>query len=153
MRPRTSLRYAWLNFRFNFQTADSSGSVIANASEAIQGNRQELDCSQLPCLVVPALSRDPYAVPSRLGSEADAFCTKQRQGLWVPAQGRDDVDDCRDSIFKQPIQVAPSLRAPAKQSRATSKDWIASSQVLLAMTLISQDTPPHSRDTMRPSCA
>ena len=47
----------------------------------------------------------------------------------------------------------PSLRALAKQSRATRKSWIASSQVLLAMTLIVRDMIPHSRDTMRPSFA
>jgi hypothetical protein len=31
-----------------------------------------------------------YAVSSRLSNGADAFYTEQRQGLWVPAQGRDD---------------------------------------------------------------
>jgi hypothetical protein len=30
--------------RFNFQAADSSGTVIASASEAIQSNKQGLDC-------------------------------------------------------------------------------------------------------------
>jgi hypothetical protein len=29
--------------------------------------------------------RDPYAVSYRLSTGADAFCHKQRQGLWVPA--------------------------------------------------------------------
>jgi hypothetical protein len=42
--------------------------------------------------VVPALSRDPYAVCSRFGNVADTFLHNPRQGLWVPAQGRDDVD-------------------------------------------------------------
>jgi hypothetical protein len=29
-------------------------------------------------------------VSSRFGNEANAFCNHQGQGLWVPAQGRDD---------------------------------------------------------------
>jgi hypothetical protein len=35
--------------------------------------------------VVPALSRDPYAVCSRFGKVAGAFQHNPRQGLWVPA--------------------------------------------------------------------
>jgi hypothetical protein len=35
--------------------------------------------------VVPALSRDPYRVISRLGAVADAFTTRARPGVWVPA--------------------------------------------------------------------
>jgi hypothetical protein len=31
-----------------------------------------------------------------------------------------------DSVFKQPTHPLPSLRALAKQSRATNKNWIAS---------------------------
>jgi hypothetical protein len=33
----------------------------------------------------PGERRDPYAVPSRFGNEAEAFHNKHRQGLWVPA--------------------------------------------------------------------
>src|ERR1700760_717820 len=38
----------------------------------------------------PGERRDPYAVSSRCRHWADAFCNHRRQGLWVPAQGRDD---------------------------------------------------------------
>jgi hypothetical protein len=43
--------------------------------------------------------------------------------------------------------LSPSLRALAKQSRATKKGWIASSQELLAMTnsLARQDIPTRPR--------
>src|SRR4030081_1757770 len=33
----------------------------------------------------PGERRDPYAVESHLGREADALCNNQRRGLWVPA--------------------------------------------------------------------
>src|SRR5438046_20993 len=36
-------------------------------------------------------SRDPYAVSSLFRRVAAAFRHQQGQGLWVPAQGRDDV--------------------------------------------------------------
>jgi hypothetical protein len=36
-------------------------------------------------IVVPALSRDPYRVISRLVAVADAFCYPRTSGLWVPA--------------------------------------------------------------------
>jgi hypothetical protein len=35
--------------------------------------------------VVPGERRDPYAVSSRFGNGANAFCNQQCQGLWIPA--------------------------------------------------------------------
>ena len=59
------------------------------------------DESEQSIHVVPASAPGPqrerprahrYAVSSRFGSEVDAFSYNQGHGLWVPAQGRDDVD-------------------------------------------------------------
>ena len=33
----------------------------------------------------PGERRDPYAVTSRLGDDAETFCNNERPGLWVPA--------------------------------------------------------------------
>jgi hypothetical protein len=33
----------------------------------------------------PGECRDPNVEESRFGSKADAFCSHQRQGLWIPA--------------------------------------------------------------------
>src|SRR4051794_22759220 len=33
----------------------------------------------------PGERRDPYAVSSLFGIEADTLCKKRRQGLWIPA--------------------------------------------------------------------
>jgi hypothetical protein len=41
--------------------------------------------------VVPALSRDPYRVISRLGAVADAFCYPRTSGGMGPGLRRDDV--------------------------------------------------------------
>jgi len=42
-------------------------------------------------IVVPALSRDPYAAAVVSGVVPTVFATHERRWLWVPAQGRDDV--------------------------------------------------------------
>ncbi len=41
--------------------------------------------------VVPALSRDPYRVISRLGAVADAFYYPRTPGVMSPGLRRDDV--------------------------------------------------------------
>jgi hypothetical protein len=45
----------------------------------------------LSVFVVPALRRDPYGEDSRFSHVVKAFCNNDGEGLWVPAQGRDDV--------------------------------------------------------------
>jgi hypothetical protein len=42
-------------------------------------------------IVVPALSRDPYAAAVVSGAVVAGFANHEHPGLWVPAQGRDDV--------------------------------------------------------------
>jgi hypothetical protein len=41
-------------------------------------------------IVVPALSRDPYAAAVVFSAVVAGFATHGRRWLWVPAQGRDD---------------------------------------------------------------
>jgi hypothetical protein len=41
-------------------------------------------------IVVPALSRDPYAAAVMSGAVATGFGYHGSRWLWVPAQGRDD---------------------------------------------------------------
>src|SRR5665213_1910495 len=48
---------------------------------------------------------------------------------------------CSPAGWQGGRKVQASLRAQAKQSRATKEDWIASSQVLLAMSLIPLPQP------------
>jgi hypothetical protein len=61
----------------------------------------------------------------------DATIAGERSAL----RCRDDVACRRDTILQRHIPVlSTSLRAQRSNPEATSQDWIASSQVLLAMT-------------------
>src|SRR5882672_12794709 len=55
----------------------------------------------------PCESRDPYAVPSRCGTESETFHNNERRWLWVPAFAGTTWED---SIVKQQTR----LRAPRR---------------------------------------
>src|SRR6267142_7035262 len=57
----------------------------------------------------PCESRDPYAVPSRCGTESETFHNNERRWLWVPAFAGTTQED---SIVKQQIR----LRAPRREA-------------------------------------
>jgi hypothetical protein len=65
----------------------------------------------------PGEGRDPYGEDSRFGSVVDALCNNEGQGLWVPAQGRDD--DVPHAALYRAIARTNSLTPPS------SPDWHA----------------------------
>ncbi len=108
----------------------SAARVVTRTAFPIQLSNREDICR-------PGERRDPYSLMSVVKNIIDHTAKLRSHGVWVPAQGPDDVDYVGDPS-RRLIQRSPSLRANGSRERApddrlprsnpgrVSKGWIAS---------------------------
>jgi hypothetical protein len=127
--------------------------VIASSCEAIQGHEKELvrvvaraprDDAERPGGRRTRFARGPFNV---IASSCEAIQGHEKELDRVVARApRDDAERLGGVARDWCADLSTSLRALAKQSRATKKSWIASSQALLAMTVVTVATATGRRN-------
>ena len=108
--------------------------------------------------VVPALSRDPYGEESQFRDGVKARGNNERRGLWVPAQGRDDVAVKHAFSFSR--HVRPSYvrnfrpkGAGALKQRGRREDRVRAAPAVPCAKVANKNAHEHtgSAEAVRPS--